>query len=323
MKLGNLNVTGRVFAAPLAGISNRPFRVLAIRAGAAITYTEMVSSEGIVRNQSKTLEMMRFGPEEQPLGIQLFGANPEVMGRAAEFVAREFRPDVIDINFGCPVKKVVNKNGGAAALKNIGLTSEIIRAVVEGSGEIPVTVKVRSGWDDAHPVFIEAGQAAEKAGAAAVTLHARSRSKGFSGKADWGDIRRLTEEIGIPVIGNGDVVTPLDARRMLDETGCDAVMVGRAALGNSFVFKEINHFLDTGELLPEPTIQERIEMAQEHAQLMTEEYGEERAARKMRKYFGWYVRGFPGAAELRRRLVLVSSMAEIDGVFSGYAAELP
>jgi nifR3 family TIM-barrel protein len=265
--------------------------------------------------------MTRFGPDEQPLGIQLFGANPEVLGGATRIVVEKRKPDIVDLNFGCPVRKVVNKNGGAAVLKDMGLTEDIICAVVEAAGETPVTIKIRSGWDDTHPVFIQAGQVAARAGVAAVTLHARSRSKGFSGKADWSDIKRLKEAVSIPVVGNGDVMTPQDARRMLDETGCDAVMVGRAAMGNPSIFKEINHYLETGRLLPPQTLADRIEMARRHSDLMAEEYGEARAAKKMRKYFGWYVKGFPRAAELRRRLVTVNSLADIDSVFAGYSAE--
>jgi nifR3 family TIM-barrel protein len=314
MRIGNLNLDGMVFSAPLAGISNRPFRVLARRAGAAITYTEMISSEAIVRNQKRTLSMIEFGPDEQPLGVQLFGANPEVLGEAAGIVAQRFKPDLIDLNFGCPVKKVVNKNGGAAVLKDMNLTEAIIRTAVRGAGEIPVTVKIRSGWDDAHPVYLEAGRIAEAAGAAAITLHARSRAGAFSGKADWGDIKRLKEALSIPVIGNGDVTSPADARRMLDETGCDAVMVGRAALGNPFIFAEINEYLTNGTLSNGPTRAQRLEMAWLHARLMCEMFGEPQGTRKIRKHFSWYCKGFPGASELRQRLVRVESLAELERI---------
>ena len=321
MKIGNLNLIGQVLAAPLAGISNRPFRILSIRGGAAVTYTEMISSEGVIRNQTKTLNMMKFGDEERPLGIQLFGANPDVMGRAAAIAVDRFAPDLIDLNFGCPVRKVVNKNGGAAVLKDMVLTEEIIRSAVESSENTPVTIKIRSGWTDREPVFVTAGQVAEKAGAVAVTLHARSRSSGFSGKADWSDIRRLKEAVSIPVIGNGDITSPQDARRMLDETSCDAVMVGRASMGNPYIFREINHFLQTGEELLPVTLADRIDLARMHSRLMAEHFGESRAARMIRRYFGWYVRGFPGAADLRRRLMQVESLSDIDNVFSRYATE--
>jgi len=302
----------------LAGISNRPFRILAVRRGAALTYTEMVSSEGIIRHQKKTLAMMEFQPDEQPLGIQLFGANPEVMGRAATIVKESFGPDLIDLNFGCPVKKVVRKNGGAAVLKDLVLTEDIIRAVVEAAGEIPVTIKIRSGWDEDNLVYIEAGLIAQKAGAVAVTLHARSRSRGFAGEADWSAIKKLKEAVDITVIGNGDIRTPLDARRMIDQTACDAVMIGRVSFGNPFIFGQIDHYLKTGDLLPEPSFNEIIELALEHAGLMAGQYGETRGTKMMRRYLGWYVRGWPGATELRPRLFKVNTREDIKLVFDDF-----
>lgn len=308
----------QAFLAPLAGVSNRPFRVLAIKSGAAITYTEMVSSEGIIRNQTRTKEMMAFNNDEQPLGIQLFGGNPETMRQAAEITAKEFNPDLIDINFGCPVKKVVRKNGGAAVLRDLVLTEDIIRATVEGAGQCPVSIKIRTGWDEANPVFEEVGHIAEKAGAKAICLHARSRAKGFSGDADWSSIKLLKKAVKIVVIGNGDIKNAIDAKNMLDETGCDSVMIGRAALGNPFIFRQINQYLETGTLIQEPTLTEKIEMARLHAQLMKEQFGEERGAIMMRRYLGWYVKGFRGAAELRPKLFSVKSIADIDKIFSDY-----
>ncbi len=283
-----------------------------------MTFTEMVSSEGIIRRQEKTISMMRFQADEQPIGIQLFGASPDSMRDAARIAAQELKPDAIDINFGCPVKKVVNKNGGAAVLKDLGLTEEIIRAVVEGSGQIPVMVKFRSGWDDTTPVYTEVGRIAERAGAAAVTLHARSRAKGFSGKADWSAIKRLKEAVAIPVIGNGDVVTPEDAAQMLADTGCDGIMVGRAALGNPFIFGQITRYLETGQVSEGPTMIESIDMARLHGRLMAEQFGEQRGAVMMRKYLGWYVKGFPGASELRPQLFAVHTISDIDDVFASY-----
>lgn len=318
MRIGNLNILKQAFLAPLAGVSNRPFRVLAIKSGAAITYTEMVSSEGIIRNQTRTKEMMAFNNDEQPLGIQLFGGNPETMRQAAEITAKEFNPDLIDINFGCPVKKVVRKNGGAAVLRDLVLTEDIIRATVEGAGQCPVSIKIRTGWDEANPVFEEVGHIAEKAGAKAICLHARSRAKGFSGDADWSSIKLLKKAVNIAVIGNGDIKNAIDAKNMLDETGCDSVMIGRAALGNPFIFSQINQYLETGTLIQEPTLTEKIEMARLHAQLMKEQFGEERGAIMMRRYLGWYVKGFRGAAELRPKLFSVKSIADIDKIFSDY-----
>jgi tRNA-dihydrouridine synthase B len=318
MRIGKLNLNGCVLCAPLAGVSNRPFRVMAVQAGAAMVFTEMISSEGLIRNQDRTKSLMTFGEDERPLGVQLFGANPETMRKAAEITVSEFRPDIVDINFGCPVKKVVSKNGGAAVLKDLGLTREIIQATVEGSGATPVTVKMRTGWEESNPVYLEAGRIAQDCGALAVTLHARSRSKGFSGAADWAAIKRLKEAIQIVVIGNGDVATPEDARRMLDETGCDGVMIGRAALGHPDIFRRMHLFVETGELAVEPTMVEQIEAAKRHALLMVEEYGEKRGVTKMRRYLGWYTKGFPGAAALRPNLFQIESLSDIDTVFQEY-----
>lgn len=305
-------MTGQVLAAPLAGISNRPYRVISIKQGAAMVFTEMVSSEAVIRHQEKSLAMARFKSDEQPLGVQLFGSTPQVMGEAAAILNRRVNPDLIDINFGCPVRKVVNKNGGAAVLKDIALTEEIIRAVVEGVPDKPVTIKIRTGWDDANPVFIEAGQAAERAGAKAVTLHARSRAKGFSGKADWSRITELKKAVGIVVIGNGDVKTPEDARRMLDETGCDGVMIGRAALGDPFVFGRMKNYLETGKTGGEPSIADKVYMSRLHAKLLVEEFGEERGCRMMRKHFCWYFKGFARASDVRKALIKTSTLDEID-----------
>ena len=322
MKIGNLNLAGQVLLAPLAGVSNRPFRVLAIRGGATMTFTEMVSSEAIVRDQEATFSMMNFKPDEQPIGIQLFGADPEVMLRAAQVTVSRFSPQVVDINFGCPVKKVVNKNGGAAILKDLALTEEVIRAVVEGSGETPVMVKMRTGWDDCTPVFCQVGQIAEKVGAKAVTLHARSRAKGYAGKADWQAIKQLKEAArGIAVIGNGDILSPQDAKQVLDETGCDGVMIGRAALGNPFVFSQMRAFLERGEEIGEPSVLEKIDMARLHAQLMSEEFGESRGMRMMRRYLGWYVKGFAGANELRMQLMHVETVSHVESILAGYVRE--
>lgn len=288
-----------------------------------MSFTEMISSEGLIRDQEKTRSMMAFGKDEQPLGIQLFGANPETMKKAAEITVKDFNPDIVDLNFGCPVKKVVNKNGGAAVLKDLGLTREIIAATVEGAGATPVSIKIRTGWGDESPVYLEAGRIAQEEGAAAITLHARSRASGFSGTADWAAIKRLKEAVEIAVIGNGDVRTPEDARRMLDETGCDGVMVGRAALGNPDVLRQMHHFVETGELPTEPTIAEHIETAKRHALLMVEEYGEKRGVTKMRRYLGWYTKGFRDATALRPKLFQIETLTDIDDIFSEYLGSLP
>ncbi len=318
MRIGNLNLEKNVLCAPLAGFSNRPFRVLAIKAGAAMTFTEMISSEGIIRLQSKTLAMMEFKKDEQPIGIQLFGANPESMEKAAEITAKNFKPDLIDINLGCPVKKVVRKNGGAAILKDLKLTEQIIKATINGAGEIPVTIKIRTGWNDQSPVFLDVGRIAEDAGVSAITLHARSKVKGFSGQAHWESIRELKKSVSIPVIGNGDIKTPEDAMRMLNETGCDAIMIGRAVMNNPFIFKDINSFLESGKLPEPPTIEEKIDLSLTHAKLMIEEFGPERGLKMMRRYLTWYIKGFPGVSKLRPLLSKVETYDDIGNIFDDY-----
>jgi len=306
--------------APLAGVSNRPFRLLARGYGASLVYTEMISSEGIIRNHARTVAMMRFTSDEQPVGVQLFGANPEVLGQATAQVVRDLKPDLIDLNFGCPVRKVVNKNGGAAILKDLTLTEDIVTSVVEAAGKTPVTVKMRTGWDESSPVYLEAARLAEQRGVSAVCLHARSRSRGYAGAADWGAIRLLKEAVTIPVIGNGDVRTPEDAERMLRDTGCDLVMIGRAAMVNPMIFAQTNSYLRSGVLPEEPTIQDKMELARSHARLLVEEFGEYRGCLMMRRHLGWYVSGFPGAARLRPVLFQVRTLADIDRIFAEYLA---
>ncbi len=319
MKIGNLNVDGLVFCAPMAGVSTAPYRLFARRFGAAVVYTEMVSSHGLAHNSLKTKKMLEFSKAERPLGIQLFGANPDIMHRAAEIVAQS-NPDLIDLNFGCPVKKVVRKNGGAAVLKDLGLTRALVEAAVTAS-DIPVTVKLRSGWDEFTKVFAEAGKICEEAGARAIALHARTRSRLFSGAACWDDIRIMKSSVSIPVIGNGDITCGEDAALMMEETGCDAVMVGRAAMGNPWIFREINHFLTTGRPLPPPSLQERIDLILEHARMLIETFGELSAMFKMRHHTAWYTKGWPGAAALRQDVYRMTTYEQLSRILCEYSPD--
>jgi len=300
----------------MAGVSTGAYRLLARRLGAALVYTEMISSHGVVQDSQRTMALLSFSPEERPLAIQLFGANPEIMQRAAARVS-EFAPDLIDLNLGCPVRKVVTRNGGAAILKDLGLAREVISAAVAGS-RVPVTVKLRSGWDEQTKIYVEAGQVAQEAGAAAITLHARTRSGLYQGKADWEDIRRLKEGVSIPVIGNGDITCGEDARRMIDLTGCDAVMVGRAAMGNPWIFQEINHFLDTGQVLPPPSPEEKAALIMEHARLLAISHGENRAILMMRGVLSRYSRGWIGGAELRRKMMRMETSVDLTALLDQY-----
>lgn len=316
MKIGNLNIPGRVFCAPMAGISTRPYRIFARRFGAAVVYTEMISSHGLAYNDKKTKDLVDFGEDEHPIGVQLFGADPEIMHQAALAVS-DRKPDIIDLNFGCPVKKVVRKNGGAAVLKDLGLTRELVAAAVS-VGDIPVTVKLRSGWDETSKVFVEAGRVCEEAGASAITLHARTRAGQFAGRACWDDIRRLKEAVAVPVIGNGDIRSGEDAARMIDTTGCDAVMIGRAAMGYPWIFREINAFLESGVNPAPPSLDEKIAVMIEHARMLLDRFGEKRAMFKMRHHVAWYAKGWPGVSKIRRRAFAMTTFAELESLLDDY-----
>jgi len=311
-----LTIDGRLFLAPLAGISNYPFRWLARKYGASFCYTEMISADAVARNQEKTVRMLDMVPDEHPIGVQLFGASPEYVAGAVK-VVESFGPDLIDLNMGCPVKKVVRKNGGAALLKNPALAGEIMSAAVENSS-LPITIKIRTGWYKDSDTYLEIGKIAEKAGISAITYHPRSRSDSYKNRSDWSKITLLKREVSIPIIGNGDIKTPQDARSMLFQTGCDAVMIGRAAMRSPYIFRQIKEYLENGILLPEMTIKETVELILEHAGLMVKQFGERVGITMMRKHLAWYTRGMRGGADLRRRLFSVETYKDICKLFDEY-----
>lgn len=317
--LGNLNLNKRVLLAPIAGVTNSVFRSLSKEYGAAVVYTEMVSSDGLIYGgcSSKTEKIMLFADEERPLGVQVFGAKPEIMEQAAAHIA-QFKPDLIDINFGCPAKKVVKKNGGSSLLRDLPLMRKIITAVIRGADDIPVSIKIRSGWDEHSINAVEVSQMAEELGCCAVTVHGRTRTQKFSGKADWRIIRQVKEAVHIPVIGNGDVNAPQDAKRMLEETGCDFIMVARAALVGPWIFKRINHYLGTGELLPEPSIAEQIDFALRHLRMTCELKGEVVGVREVRKHVAWYTKGWVGGGRLREEIFKKTTLNEVEHLFQEY-----
>jgi tRNA-dihydrouridine synthase B len=284
----------------MAGFTEPIFRGLCREYGAAFVVTELVSSEGLVRGSERTNRYLEFEEHERPIGMQLFGSDPRVMGAAASILS-DLGPDFIDINMGCPVPKVVTKEAGAALLRDKCLLSDLARAVVEGS-RVPVTAKIRSGWDRDSADIERIGETLEQAGVAAVAIHARTRAEGFSGRANWDDIRRLKQAISVPVIGNGDVRTALLARRMLEETGCDGVLVGRGAVGNPWIFREARALLEEGRELPRPSRSQVVDLAIEHLRRSIARKGLPRGLLEMRKSLAAYVRGFPGAAHLRPRL---------------------
>ncbi len=300
MKIKELILDGRVILAPMAGIGNLPFRLLCRRFGAALVYSEMISCHGLMRNQPNTLQLLATHPDEHPVAFQLFGADPEVMAEAGLKIV-EAGADLVDLNFGCPVPKVVRHGGGAAMLKDPVRLQAIVAACVRKSPR-PVTVKIRAGWEQDRVNAVEIAQRVEDAGAAAITVHARTRSQKFEGRADWSIIAEVVRRVTIPVIGNGDVRTGEDAAQMLEETGCAGVMVGRGAMGRPWIFREINEFLKLGRNSPEPEWEEKIRIMREHYDGLQALKGEKRARLEMRKHTAWYLHGLPGAAEIRRQV---------------------
>ncbi len=304
MQIGNLKIDTPILLAPMAGVTDYSFRILCKEMGAGVVYSEFVSAHGIIRENEKTLDMIRFTEMERPIGIQIFGDSPEVMAKAARVVADKFQPDIIDINYGCPVPKITKKGAGSAALKDLCLMDDITTAVVESVPDLPVTVKMRAGWDMSNIVAIEAGPRLEKVGVKAIALHPRTTKQSYKGSANWNLIKELKQTVSIPVIGNGDIKKPEDVVRMFDETGCDAVMVARAALGNPWFFKQATALLLGASLPPIPNTHERIDMCKRHLELLLESRGEHIGTNLMRKQFGWYIKNFPGASSLRQSLVL-------------------
>jgi tRNA-dihydrouridine synthase B len=311
MQIGNVKIDTPILLAPMAGVTDYSFRILCKEMGAGAVYSEFVSAHGIIRENEKTLDMIRFTKMERPIGIQIFGDAPEVMAQAARVVADKFNPDIIDINYGCPVPKITKKGAGSAALKDLCLMDDITAAVVESVPELPVTVKMRAGWDISNIVAIEAGPRLEKIGVKAIALHPRTTKQSYKGDAKWEWIKELKEVVSIPVIGNGDIKKPEDIIRMFEETGCDAVMVARAALGNPWFFKEASALLNGSSLPPEPSTHDRIAMCRRHMDLLLESRGEHIGTNLMRKHFGWYIKGFPGAAVLRQSLVTAKNRDEM------------
>jgi len=306
-KIGNINIETPILLAPMAGITDYSFRILCKEQGAGIVYSEFVSADGIIRENSTTLEMIKFFEEERPIGVQIFGDDPNIMAQAAKYVVENFKPDILDINYGCPVPKVTKKGAGSAALKDLGLMKEITEAVIGSVSDIPVTIKMRAGWDLQSIIVEEAGQIIEKAGAKAITLHPRTARQTYKGKANWELIKLLKETVSIPVIGNGDVTTPQNILDMHDQTNCDGVMIGRAALGNPWFFKQASALLE-GNIVSEATTEERVSLCKRHFDLLLESRGTRKGLYLMRKHFGWYIKGFPGAADFRIRLVQAESI---------------
>src|SRR5581483_65382 len=307
-----------LYLAPMAGVSESPFRRLCRRFGADVVVTEFLSAEGIRRENPATVSKLRFGPDERPIGVQIFGADPQGMGEAAAFVTDVFQPEFIDINFGCPVKKVVKRNGGSGCLKDLNLVEDIIRAVSRAT-HLPVTVKTRSGWNEEMRDPVGIALRMQDAGARAFTLHARTRTQMYSGSARWEEIAAVVDALEVPVLGNGDIKTPQDAVRMQRMTNCAGIMIGRGAFGQPWIFDQTRDLLAGRPMRAEPPVEERFAIALDHAK-MAQDYEPDRrgAAIEFRKHLGWYCKGLPGSAELRKRLHAVESLGEVEGIFEDY-----
>lgn len=307
LKIGDLELKHNVVLAPLAGITNLPFRILCRRAGASFAYTEMVSVNGLVRDGVNTRALLQSNHEDNPLGVQLFGDSPESLAQAARLVDKE--ADLIDINMGCPVKKVVGTGAGSALLKDTEKIAKIIKAVRSSTSK-PLTIKIRSGWHLEDDLSLEVGHIAESEGCDAITFHPRSRSQMFSGKANWDQITRLKQSVNIPVIGSGDLFTAYDCVQMLKESGCDGIMIARGALGAPWIFTQIQELAKSGKFST-ITPAMRSEFVKQHTLLFYELYGEAMAVREMKKHIGWYAKGFTGAAEIRRSANGIKTMEQL------------
>ena len=297
-KIGDIEIANRVVVAPMAGISNAAFRVTVKEAGAGLVVCEMISDQGIHFRNKKTLDMLYIDEREYPLSVQIFGGGKESLVEAAQFVEANTKAAIIDINMGCPVNKIIKAEAGAKWLLDPDKVYEMVDAV-SSAVKLPVTVKMRTGWDEQHLFAVENAKAAQAGGAAALAMHGRTRVQMYEGHANWEILRQVKENIDIPFMGNGDVRTPEDAKRMLDEVGCDAVMIGRAALGNPWMIKRTVHYLETGELLDEPTPREKIDIAKIHFQRLIDLKGEKVAAREFRQHAAYYLKGIPRAAKVK------------------------
>lgn len=321
-KIKNVEINGKIVVAPMAGISNMTFRRICKSMGASLVVAEMVSDKAITYGNEKTFELLRMNDDERPISQQIFGSDVKSFVEAAKIVEEKMKPDIIDINMGCPVPKVAVKNqAGSALLKNPEKVGEIIKAVV-GAVNVPVTVKIRSGWDQSSINAVEIAKIAEANGASAITVHARTRAQGYAGKADWNIIKEVVNAVNIPVIGNGDVVSCYDAKKMLDETGCSAVMIGRGLLGNPWLIKECVEYLESGKLPEVIDYNEKIDMMEYHLNKLCEDKTEKQAVLEIRNHLLNYLKGLPENKEVKNQVCRCKSRLEIINVLENYRNEL-
>ena len=316
LQIGNVTLENNLILAPMAGVTDLPFRLLCKEQGAALCCMEMVSAKGIMYNNKNTESLLTVDERERPVSLQLFGSDPEIMGAmAAKIEHRNF--DILDINMGCPVPKVVNNGDGSALMKNPVLAGKIIESMVKAINK-PVTVKIRKGFDDEHINAVEMAHVAQESGAAAVAVHGRTREQFYSGKADWSIIADVKKAVSIPVIGNGDILDAKDVIAMKEQTGCDGFMIGRGAQGNPWIFHQILHYFETGELIGKPAMEEMVKTMLRHAKLQIEFKGDYLGIREMRKHAAWYTAGYKGASKLRGRINDVESYEELEALFEEF-----
>lgn len=309
MKIGNVQLDNEVFLSPMAGVTDLPFRTICKEKGCGMLYTEMINAKALCYDDENTKKMLKMEKDEHPVAVQIFGSDPDFMGKATS-IMNQYPNEILDINMGCPAPKVVKNGDGSALMRNPKLAAEVLSAVVKNS-EKPVTLKIRKGWDDDCINAVEIAKIAEECGISALAIHGRTREQFYSGKADWDIISEIKQAINIPVIGNGDVFEVQDAVNMLEKTKCDAIMIGRGSQGNPWIFKRINHYMKTGEVLPEPTLEEKITTAIRHMNLAVAEHGDYVAVREMRKHIGWYLKGLKNSAKYRDQINKITDYKEV------------
>ena len=319
MKIGNVELKNNVFLAPMAGITDLPFRLMCKKFGAGLVYSEMVSAKALYYGDEKTKTLLVSNPKEKPLAIQIFGSDVESIKCAVEYI--NDYADIIDINMGCPAPKVVKNGDGSKLLLNLDLIKKILETAVKYA-KVPVTVKIRKGWDNEHIVALEVAKIAEQAGVSAITVHGRTRSEFFSGQADWNIIKQIKESVSIPVIGNGDIKCAKDAKNMIEQTNCDAVMIGRATLGNPWIFREVVEYLQNGELIDAPNNEERLKTILEHLNLEINYKGENTAIKEMRKHIAGYTKFLEGASQLRNEINQLQTREEVTQCLTKYFENL-
>jgi tRNA-dihydrouridine synthase B len=318
MQIGEIKIDNPVILAPMSGVIDYPYRQLARQMGCELLYTEMISSRGLVCGNKRTRELLDFYTGEKGvIAVQLFGEDPGFMARAAGIVEEQFQPDIIDINMGCPTAKIVRNGSGAALMREPERAGEIISAVVKAV-QLPVTIKIRKGWDNKRVNAVEIAVLGEKMGIKAVTVHGRTQEELYQGQADRDIIKEVKESVKIPVIGNGDITSPELAREMLKITDCDGIMIGRGALGNPWLLQQTSHFLQTGELLPEPEYEEKIDLLLKHLQMAVDYYTEEIAIPKMRKHLLWYIKGMPSSSKIKERINRFNNYQDIVDTMQEY-----